>query len=148
MWTASVTQTLAVSAYALGGASLAGEAIVHLQQYFDLFHQVRWIGPLFLCNAVACLAAVAGLALPQTRRPAALTGIVISVVALGSLVISYGHGLFGWQEAGLRTPIVLVLVFEVAAVVFLAAGLAARPAQLRRRSRPATAAPATSISTP
>src|SRR5204863_153721 len=78
------------AAYGLGALMLAGEAAVHVQQYVSLFHLVNWIGPLFLANAVACLAALAGLTHPRTRRLAALAGVVISVVALGSLVVSYG----------------------------------------------------------
>jgi hypothetical protein len=47
------------------------------------------------------------------------------VGALGGLIVSYGRGLFGWQEAGFRTPTEWALIFEVGAVVFLSAGLAA-----------------------
>src|SRR3954469_3160968 len=111
------------AAYALGAVALAGEAAVHVQQFADLFHGVRWIGPLFLANAVAIIVVIAGLALPRTRQLAALAGVVISVLALGSLVVSYGQGLFGWQEAGFRTPVALVLIAEVCAVVLLTAAL-------------------------
>jgi hypothetical protein len=99
---------------------------VHIQQYASLFHEVRWIGPLFLANAVASVVVMAGLAYRRTRHLAALTGIVVSALALGSLVVSYGHGLFGWQEAGFRTPIELAVIAELAAVILLSAGLAAR----------------------
>ena len=112
-------------AYALGAAMLVGEAAVHVQQYAALFHEIRWIGPLFLANAVACLACVAALALPRTRKLAALAGIVTSAIALGSLVVSYGQGLFGWQEAGFRPIVELTVIFEFAAVVLLSAALAA-----------------------
>ncbi|MEA2207462.1 MAG: hypothetical protein QOE77_4238 [Blastocatellia bacterium] len=97
---------------------------MHLQQFADLFHGVRWIGPLFLANAVALVAVIAGLALRRTRRIAALAGVVISAIALGSLVVSYGRGLFGWQEAGFRTPVALAVVTEVGAVVLLTTALA------------------------
>jgi hypothetical protein len=59
---------------------------------------VRWIGPLFLANAAASMVTIIGLAYWRTRALAALAGVVISALALGSLVVSYGHGLFGWQE--------------------------------------------------
>jgi hypothetical protein len=68
---------------------------------------------------------IAGLAYAPTRQLAAPAGIVVSVVALGSLVISYGYGLFGWQEAGWRAAITLIVISEMGAVIFLAAGLAA-----------------------
>jgi hypothetical protein len=102
---------------------LAGEAVVHVQQFIAEFDDVRWIGPLFLANAVAVLVTLAGLSWPRTRRLAALAGIVISAVALGSLVISYGNGLFGWQEAGFRTPVVLALITEAGAVILLSTAL-------------------------
>jgi hypothetical protein len=50
----------------------------------------------------------------------------VSVVALGSLVVSYGQGLFGWQEGGFRTPVQLAVMVEVGAIVLLALGLGAR----------------------
>ncbi len=80
------------AAYAMGARLLVGEATVHIQQYFCLFHDVSWIGPLFLANAAACLVTIAGLAYPKTRPLAALAGVVISAVALLSLVISSGTG--------------------------------------------------------
>jgi hypothetical protein len=122
------------AAYALGAILLAGEAAVHLQQYASSFHEVRWIGPLFLANAAASMAAIAGLAHPRTRTLAALAGVVISAVALGSLVVSYGHGLFGWQEFGFRTPIALAMITEIGSVILLASALAATgPGQQRVR---------------
>jgi hypothetical protein len=130
-WAATGSTTLLGATYALGGISLAGEAAVHAQQYFSLYHEVRWIGPLFLANAVACVTAIAALTYPRARELAAWAGIVISVAALGGLVISYGEGLFGWQEAGFRAAVALVLIFEAAAVILLSAALAAA-AGLRR----------------
>jgi hypothetical protein len=112
-------------AYALGALMLAGEATVHIQQYVAIFHEVKWVGPLFLANGAACLVVVVGLVYRRTRRVAALAGVVISVVALGSLVVSYGQGLLGWHEGGFRTPVALVTIAEVAAVLLLSAALAA-----------------------
>jgi hypothetical protein len=122
------TAALAVAvpaAYGLGALMLAGEAAVHIQQYVTIFHEVNWVGPLFLANGAACLVAVVGLLYRRSRRVAALAGVVVSVVALGSLVVSYGQGLFGWHEGGFRTPIALVTIAEVAAVLLLSAALAA-----------------------
>lgn len=110
-------------AYTAGALALAGEAAVHIQQYIVIFHEVSWIGPLFLANAAACLVVAIALAFRPVRRVAALAGVAISVVALGSLVVSYGQGLFGWREAGFRTPVALVTIAEVAAVLLLAGAL-------------------------
>lgn len=126
---------LAPVAYIGGAALLALEAAVHVQQYEAILHAVRWVGPLFLANAVACAVVVAGLAVRRTRTPAALAGIVVSVVALGSLAVSYGQGLFGWQEGGFRAPVALAVIAEVGAVVLLAAALAA-PALRATAKRP------------
>jgi hypothetical protein len=51
---------------------------------------------LFLANAAASVIAIVGLAYPRTRQLAALLGVAITVLTLGGLVVSYGHGLFGW----------------------------------------------------
>ena len=112
------------SAYALGALLLACEAAIHVQQFVTIFHQVKWIGPLFVANAVALVATITGLAYQRTRELAALVGVVISTLALGSLVVSYGHGLFGWHESGFRTPIAIALISEVGAVILLTAALA------------------------
>ena len=122
-WTTAGRETAGSAAFALGAVLLAGEAAVHIQQYASLFHAVSWIGPLFLANAAATIIAIAGLAYARTRRLAALAGIVISVIALGSLVVSFGQGLFGWQEGGFRTPVEIAVITEVGAVILLAAAL-------------------------
>jgi hypothetical protein len=132
-WSTAAREAVVPAAYALGGLALAGEAAVHIQQYAALYHEVRWIGPLFLVNAAASVAAIAGLAYRPTRQLAALAGIVISAVALGSLVVSYGQGLFGWHEGGFRTAVALAVVAEVGAVIVLSAALAARTPLRRRR---------------
>ena len=117
------------AAYALGALLLAGEGAVHVQQFFSEFHGVRWIGPLFLANAAAVVLTLTGLAQPRTRGFAALAGVVISALALASLIVSYGTGLFGWQEGGFRTPVALAMITEAGAVILLAAALT-----LERRS--------------
>ena len=125
LWTRAVAKDAAApAAYALGALLLAGEAAVHVQQFASEFHDVRWIGPLFLANAAAVVVTIAGLTLPRTRPLAALAGVVISAVALGSLIVSYGNGLFGWQEAGFRTPVALAMITEAGAVILLATALA------------------------
>jgi hypothetical protein len=99
---------------------------VHLQQYMSIFHAVRWIGPLFLANVAASGVAIAGLAHHRFRRLAARAGVAISAFALGSLVVSYGRGLFGWQEGGFRTSVGITVLAEVAAVILLSLALATR----------------------
>ena len=136
---AARAETLVVLVYGLAAVALAGEAVVHVQQYFSLYHGVRWIGPLFLLDALGCAAVIAALAFARKRDLAAMVGVLVSALALGGLVVSYGRGLFGWQEAGFKTPVELVVIFEVAAVVLLAAALAAGDAG--RRTLPTSSCP-------
>lgn len=121
-----VAAAAAAAAYVGGAVALAGEGVVHIQQYASIFHAVSWVGPLFIGNAVACLVAIAGIARRPTRRLAALGGVVVSALALGSLVVSYGNGLLGWHEAGFRTPIALAALTEVIALILLPTALASR----------------------
>ena len=128
--------------YALGAMTLAVEAAVHVQQFVSLLHAVPWIGPLFVANAVASLLAAAGLAHERTRPVAALAGIAISACALGSLVLSYGTGLFGWMEGGWRMAIAVALGSELGAILTLAAaltGAALRVEGIHRKMRQAAA---------
>ena len=114
---------LAAAAYALGAISLGGEAAVHVQQHASFLHEVRWIGPLFLANAAACVVAIVGLVYARTRALAALAGVVILALALGSLAVSYGHGLFGWHEGGFRTAIAIAFITETCAAILLSGAL-------------------------
>jgi hypothetical protein len=129
-------EAAASAAYALGALALAGEAAVHVQQYASFIHTVRWIGPLFLVNAAACAVIFIGLAVPRTRVLAALGGVVVSAVALASLVVSYGRGLFGWHEAGFRAPLAWAVVTEIGAVILLTAALAGVALAQGSRTRP------------
>ena len=136
-WVATRAQALLVLAYSTGAAALAGVGAVHVQQYVTLLHVVPWIGPLFLANAAACAATIIGLAFRPTRQLAALGGVVISALTLGGLVVSYGPGLFGWREAGFRTPIAVDVITAVVATIALTLALvvaAARPRETTDRS--------------
>ena len=64
-----------------------------------------------------------------------VAGIVISAVALGSLILNYGAWLFDWQEAGFRTPVALATITEACAVILLATALALEPGPVRPKER-------------
>jgi hypothetical protein len=121
---ATRAQALLILAYCTGAAALAGEGAVHVEQYVTLVHPVPWIGPLFLANAAACGTIIVGLALRPTRQLASLGGVVVSALALGGLVVSYGQGLFGWREVGFRTSIAVAVVTAVVATIALTLALA------------------------
>jgi hypothetical protein len=128
---ATRAQALLIVAYATGAAALAGEAAVHIQQYAEILHGVRWIGPLFLALAAACIVIIVGVAFRQTRQLAALGGVITSAFALGGLVVSYGRPLFGWQETGFRTAVAVAVITEVLATIALTFALALAAARSR-----------------
>ena len=103
----------------LGAAGLLVEGAVHVQQYFQLFSGVTWIGPLFILNAVGCAVAAAGLAVRRTASLAAVLGLVISVAALAALEKSFHGGVLGWVESTMRPAIWVAIVSEAVATVAL-----------------------------
>jgi len=126
--------TIEAAAYAAGALLLAAEGAVHAEQFVSAFNSVAWIGPLFLANAAACVVAIAGMGFARTRRIAALGGVVISTVALLSLVVSYGMGLFGWQEGSFRPEVAIAAFTEAGAVIALSTALALSNASAYRAS--------------
>jgi len=113
----------------LGAAALLGVGAVHLEQYIGVhFRVVPVIGPLFLLNFIGSVLIAAGLFLPLRRLHGllALGGIGVGVVSIVFLELSEHGGIFGFQDYGYRTAIVVALAAEAAAAVLLAAYLAVR----------------------
>ncbi len=104
---------------------------IHLQQYAVLIKDVPTIGELFLLNAAGA-AVVAAMLVTGVRVLGAAGGILLSVGAIVSLLIARtSGGLFEYVEPTFRTPVLLSLIAEVAAVLALSAYL------LVRRKEPA-----------
>jgi ribose/xylose/arabinose/galactoside ABC-type transport system permease subunit len=114
----------------LGALLILGVGVVHLEQYLDFIKDVPTIGVLFLLNAFAAGAIVLLLASPFALLPA-VSGIALSVGSLISIAIARyaASGLFSYREPTWRTPIVIAVALEVAAVAVLS-GLEVR----RRRA--------------
>jgi hypothetical protein len=75
---------------------------IHLYLYFNYFHSVATIGPLFLLNAAA--AAVIGVAIVAWDHVAALVaGLLYAVGTLAAFFVSVEVGMFGFHER-LRGP--------------------------------------------
>jgi len=106
---------------------------VHIQQYISFYHAVRWIGPLFLADAAVSVVVIGGLAFRRWQPIATLVGVAVAAGALGGLVVSYGRGLFGWQEVGFGTPVELAVIAELGAIIVLVAALTAYTAWCKRR---------------
>lgn len=83
---------------AVAAALIAATGLVHLYLYFDFFHRVHVIGPLFLANCAAGLAIAAGLLLRPGWAVAA-AGAVFCTATLGAFVLSVRVGLFGYHES-------------------------------------------------
>ena len=127
----------------LGALSVLAIGIVHVQQFYvQDYSTIPTIGTLFFLNFVGAVVLAGGLIAPLRRvagryadaiRAAfAVGGIGLAVLSLVSLFISEGSGLFGFVENGYRPAIVLAIVAEAAATVFLATFLVANGTGARR----------------
>ena len=142
--------TIARAALYLGALAVLATGIAHVQQFYaDDYSSVPTIGTLFYLNFLAAVLIAAGLVAPLGRiagrhAPAiraafAVAGIALGALSLIALFVSESSGLFGFQEHGYRTPIALAIVFEAAAIIFLAIYLVANRTgveNLHTRSRP------------
>jgi hypothetical protein len=115
----------------LGALAVLAGGAVHLQQYLGAdYYSIPTIGPLFLLNAIASAIVAFALLAPLERLLAgrksdlavallALCGVAIAIGALVALFVSESASLFGFSESGYRTPIIIAIVVEVAAVALL-----------------------------
>jgi len=114
----------------LGAVSILVVGAIHAQQYYDAYFSfVPTIGTLFLLSFVG--SGVVGITLIAPVRRlgrsigdlilvlAALGAIGIALGSLASLLVSEYRPLFGFMESGYRLAIVLTLVFDTLATVFL-----------------------------
>ena len=115
----------------LGAVSILLVGIIHAQQYYyAYFSFVPTIGRLFLLNFVGSAVVGVTLAVPVRRLGRSIGDLILILAALGaigialgslaSLLISEYRPLFGFMESGYRLAIVLTLVFDTLATVFLA----------------------------
>jgi hypothetical protein len=116
----------------LGAVSIVLVGVVHAQQYYGAyFSVVPTIGTLFLLSFIGSGVVGVVLIAPVRRLGrsigdgilvlAALGAIGIAVGSLVSLLISEYTPLFGFMESGYRLAVVLALVFDGLATLFLGA---------------------------
>jgi len=119
----------------LGALAVLATGVLHIQQYSaQNYSTIPTIGTLFFLNFVSAVVIAVGLVAPLGRVAGryadairalfAVGGIGIAVGSLVGLFVSESSGLFGFVEHGYRTAIVLAIVAEVAATVFLVIFLA------------------------
>jgi hypothetical protein len=128
--------TIARVALYLGALAVLATGVAHIEQYaVDSYSSVPTIGTLFLLNFISALVITIGLVAPLRRIAGrfadpirefmAVSGIGLAVLSLAALFISEATSLFGFTEHGYRMAIVVAIVVEVAATVFLVTFLVA-----------------------
>jgi hypothetical protein len=126
---------IARTALYLGALAVLATGVVHIQQYYVAdYSTVPTIGTLFFVNFASAVVVAVGLIAPLGRVAGryadairaifAVSGIGIAVLSLVALEVSESSGLFGFVEHGYRTAIMLAIVAEAAAIVFLVIFLA------------------------
>jgi hypothetical protein len=116
----------------LGAVAVLVVGAVHLEQYFsEHFNVVPIIGPLFVLNFAGATVIALGLLVRGARMRVphlllALGGIGLAATSFVFLFVSEHQPLFGFQDYGYRTEIVIALAAEAAAVITLAAYLGTR----------------------
>ena len=127
----------------LGALAVLATGVAHIEQYIvDDYSTVPTIGTLFLLNFIGAIVITVGLIAPigrvagrytdAFRAVMAVGGIGLGVLSLAALFISETSGLFGFVEHGYRMAIVVAIVVEVAAAVFLAAFLLVNGTDLQK----------------
>ena len=127
----------------LGALAVLATGVAHIEQYaVDNYSTVPTIGTLFLLNFVAAIVIAVGLIAPLRRVTGRYTDVIRGVFAVGGIGLGVGSlvglfvsettGLFGFVEHGYRMAIVVAVVVEVAAVMFLVAFLVANGTGLQK----------------
>ena len=134
---------IARAALYLGALAVLVTSIDHIQQYYgEDYSTVPTIGTLFFLNFVAAVVIAVGLVAPlgriagryadAVRALFAVAGIGFAVLSLVALFISESSSLFGFEESGYRQAIVIAIVAEAAAAVFLVVYLVANGTGIRK----------------
>jgi hypothetical protein len=116
----------------LGAVSIVLVGVVHAQQYYGAyFSVVPTIGTLFLLSFIGAGVVAVVLVAPVRRLGRSIGDVILVLAALGaigialgslvSLLISEYTPLFGFMESGYRLAVVLAIVFDGLATLFLGA---------------------------
>ena len=122
---------LAVLALAATCVLVAG--LQHARLYHRGYAEVQIVGALFVLNAIGSAAVVLTLILGRAWL-FVLGALSICVPSLVSIAISHSSGLLGFREGGYDGDALVIVVAEVAAVLFALAGGATAAMTLRQRA--------------
>jgi hypothetical protein len=114
----------------LGALSILLVGVIHAQQYYDAYFSfVPTIGTLFLLSFIGSGVVGVTLIAPVRRLGRSVGDVILVLAALGaigialgslvSLLVSEYRPLFGFMESGYRLAVVLTLVFDILATLFL-----------------------------
>lgn len=112
---------LAAATFALAGG------FIHFDLWRDGYRGIRYIGPLFVANAVVSVLLVLALLLRADVR-VAVAGVAFSLGSLLALVLSRTTGLLGFTERGWTDMAVQATTAEIGAVVAIALVMVTRRA--------------------
>ena len=140
---APTRKMIARAALYLGALAVLATGVVHIQQYYgEDYSTVPTIGTLFYLNFVSAVVIAVGLVAPlgrvvgryaeAVRALFAGAGIGLAVLSLVALFISESSSLFGFEESGYRQAIVIAIIAEAAATVFLVIYLVANGTGIRK----------------
>ncbi len=124
------TEFVAETLRYLGAVSIVVVGVVHAQQYYGAyFSVVPTIGTLFLLSFIGSGVVGVVLVAPVRRLSRSIGDLILVLAALGaigialgslvSLLISEYTPLFGFMESGYRLAVVLALLFDSLATLFL-----------------------------
>jgi hypothetical protein len=126
---------------ATGAGFLVWSGVIHLMLWSDGYKDIRWIGPLFLIQGIACI--VIAVAIVAFRWLALLVvGAVTGVATAVGLLLSVNFGLFGFTES-LSVPyaeLSLAVEFTAAFVLLVGACVLALAVPARLAGRPSPVA--------
>lgn len=107
---------------ALGAGLLVWMGWIHLHLWSEGYKHIATVGPLFMANFVASIAAALAILAVPTRRlvaSACAAGVCLALGTLGGLALSVNVGLFGFTESWNAPFAHLSVAVEIAAAAVL-----------------------------
>ena len=113
----------ALALLALAALCVLIAGLQHARLYHRGYAEVEYIGVLFWLNAIGATGVILTLIL-QRAWLFVLGALAICVPSLVSIALSHSTGLLGFREGGYDADALIIVVAEVAAVVFALLGAA------------------------
>jgi hypothetical protein len=121
---------VALALLALAALCVLVAGLQHARLYHRGYAEVEIVGLLFFLNAIASTVVVLTLIFARAWL-FALGTLSICVPSLVSIAISHSSGFLGFREGGYDADALIIVMAEVAAVLFVLLGAAATAARTR-----------------